>query len=410
MTTKTTVFGPFHQVLTMDNIPSGGHLNDADLEIVTEAGIRVADGIIIGIGPYKEIKRKGDHLHSSSGTSIALPGYVDAHTHLCWAGSRAKDYALRLSGKTYQEIAASGGGILDTVRKTRAARKKELVEGLIGRLKILAQRGVTTCEVKSGYGLSVEDELKILEAIVEAASLQPVDLIPTCLAAHVRPPEYHSNSEYLNHISEKLLPLVRSKELAHRVDIFIEQGAFSPEEAKKYLLNAKSQGFSVCIHADQFTCGGSRVAAEVCALSADHLEVSGPDELFLLGKASVFPIVLPGACIGLGISYPPARKILDQKLPLVIASDWNPGSAPNGDLVTQAAIMGAAEKLSMAETLRAITSNAALALGLHDRGILKVGMRADFLIYEASSYQEILYHQGSMHPQETIIRGKKYQS
>lgn len=405
MPKQTTLFGPFQQLLTMDKIPSNGPLKDGHLEILSNAGIRVSEGLILEIGTYEAIRQKNDLLYPCPAPSIALPGYIDAHTHLCWAGSRANDYALRLDGLTYQEIAAAGGGILDTVRKTRAATKQELVDTLLKRLSILAKRGITTCEIKSGYGLSVPEEIKILEAIAEAAFQQNVDLIPTCLAAHVCPWEFESNHDYLDHLSTHLLPEVLAKKLSRRIDIFIEKGAFTVEEGKNYLKKAQQLGFLATIHADQFTCGGSRLAAEVSALSADHLEVSGPEELELLHQAGVFPIVLPGASLGLGIPYAPARAILNQGLPLVIASDWNPGSAPQGDLVTQAALLGASEKLTMAETLRAITSNAARALSLDDRGVLKAGMRADFLIYTAPSYQEILYSQGTLHPHMTFIQG-----
>lgn len=407
MAASTTLFGPFKQILTMADIPSSGPLKDEKLEIINDGGIRVTGGTIVEIGPYHTIKKENDLLHTVTAPSIALPGYIDAHTHICWAGTRAKDYALRLDGFTYQQIATRGGGILDTVRKTRAAIKEDLVKSMLARLSLLLKRGVTTCEVKSGYGLSWEDEIKILESIAEASQLQAVDLVPTCLAAHVRPPEFESNTSYLNSIVSDLLPLIRKRKLSNRVDIFVEQGAFTVEEGRDYLLKAKKLGFTLCVHADQFSCGGSALAAETGAISADHLEVTGLEELRLLKRAGTIPIVLPGACIGLGIPFPPVRKFLEENLPLVIASDWNPGSAPNGDLVMQAAILGAAEKLTMAETLRAITSNAARALHLHDRGILKEGMRADFLIYSTESYQEILYYQGAMLPSEIIIEGKQ---
>lgn len=400
------LLGPFTQLLTMDAMPSAGPLQDEQLEIIPEGGVRVDGGVITEIGIYREMRRPSDvPTEGLPAHCVALPAFIDAHTHICFAGSRARDYALRVSGVTYQQIAAAGGGILDTVKQTRKASKDQLVSLLIARTETLLKQGVATCEVKSGYGLTVDDEVKQLEAIRQAAGLCPIDLVPTCLAAHTRPPEFTSNCEYLQFLVENLFPVLKERRLTNRIDIFVDDHAFTCEEARTYLQAAKAAGFSICVHADQFDSRGSELAAEVKALSADHLEHTDKKGAVALKKGGVIPVVLPGATLGLGTPFPPARMLLDEGLPLAIASDWNPGSAPMGYLLAQAAFLGAAQKLTMAETLAAITIRAAGALGLSDRGVLKVGRLADIAVYDGSDYRDILYHQGAKLPKLMFKRG-----
>jgi imidazolonepropionase len=392
------LLGPFRQIVTMRNLPFGGPIDDSQLELIVDGGIVSNNGTIESIGSYKELASDRsipiDETTVCRTPTVAIPGLIDCHTHICFAGNRARDYALRLSGVTYQEIAARGGGILDTVSQTRKATTEELAEGIIQRAKQLASRGITTCEVKSGYGLSVEHELKMLQAIKLAAERSPIQLIPTCLAAHTKPPEFNSHKEYLDYLLRELLPIVKRDKLANRIDIFVEKEAFDPTIAKNYLLEAKRMGFELTIHADQFSAGGSALAAQVGARSAEHLEVSGFAEIEALRKGNVIPVVLPGATLGLGLPFAPARAFLDAQLPLAIASDWNPGSAPMGHLLLQAALLGTAEKLTMAETLAGITYRAANALGLKDRGTIAVGKRTDLTLFSTSDYREILYNQG----------------
>lgn len=403
----TVIIGPFDQILTMNNLPRSGPISDNQLEIIEKGGIRVVDGAIVEIGKFSDIRQSSDIWEEVQSPCVAIPGLIDAHTHICWAGTRAGDYSLRLQGYSYQEIAARGGGILDTTRKTREASEETLVEGVLSRAAFLIKNGVTTCEVKSGYGLNLEDELKILDVIQKANLLQPVNLISTCLAAHSKPPEYASHEEYLRYIANTLLPMIKHKKLSHRCDIFVEEGAFSSELAKRYLMQAKQLGFDLVVHADQFTVGGSQVACEVGAVSADHLECSSDAEFAMLKRAGVIPIALPGASLGLGQHFAKGRKMLDAGLPLVIASDWNPGSAPMGQLLTQAAVFGAAEKLTMAETLAGITVRAAMALRMPTIGKLCSSMRADITCYKTKDFREILYYQGSLQPVEVYVGGEK---
>ncbi|WP_242929329.1 imidazolonepropionase [Pontibacter vulgaris] len=406
-----TLIGPFSQILTMANLPETGSIVDDELEVLEDGGIVVSEGLIKLVGKYNILLKVANEEHYKiekiEEPMVLLPGLIDAHTHICFAGSRANDYAMRVAGKSYLEIARSGGGILDSVRKTREATVIELVDLLKKRSDRHLAEGITTCEVKSGYGLTVEDELKMLEAIKLVDKHHPLDLVPTCLAAHMRPPEFTDSKAYLKHILDELLPQVKEQNLASRVDIFIEDTAFTEEESMEYLLAVKEQGFEITVHADQFSTDGSRVAAEVGAVSADHLEASGEEEIALLKKAGVVATVLPGASLGLGMHYAPARKMLDGGLCVAIATDWNPGSAPMGDLLLQAALIGAAEKLTIAETLAAITTRAARALNMKDRGYLSKDRVADFIAFPTDNYKEILYFQGKLKPGIVWKRGKR---
>jgi imidazolonepropionase len=394
--------GPFTQILPLTGLPLKGPLKDDQLQIITKGGMLIENGLIIAVGDFEKLHKENPsvQIEEIKGDQVLLPGFIDCHTHICYAGNRAKDYALRIQGKSYLEIAKAGGGIWDTVTQTRAADEGSLVELLLQRVERHLSEGVTTIEVKSGYGLSVEEELKQLRTIKAAQSKTKANLVATCLAAHMVPMDFNgSQSDYLEYILNNLLPIVKKENLASRVDIFIEESAFSVDNAFRYLTKAKQMGFDVTVHADQFTAGGSAVAVKVGAVSADHLEASGDEEIKLLANSNTVAVVLPGASLGLGMPYAPARKLLDAGACLAIASDWNPGSAPMGDLLVQAAVMSAAEKLSTAEVFAGLTSRAANALKLSDRGTLSIGMRADTQAYPCGDYREILYNQGKLRSQ-----------
>lgn len=405
---KFKLIGPFKQLLTMDQLPGKGPLADDQLEIITDAGMLVNGPVIEAVGSYRELKSLAATTEAPDIPCCVIPGFVDVHTHICWAGSRAADYALRLAGKSYFEIAALGGGIWSTVTHTRQAGQDELARLTAERADRLLHGGTTTVEVKSGYGLDVESELTLLRAIRQASGKTRVDLVPTCLAAHIKPKDFiGTGMEYLGMVIEKLLPIVKAEGLANRVDIYVDQGAFTSEEARFYLAAAKELGFTVTVHADQFSAGGLQLAMDMNACSADHLEATTDEDLKRIAQSGVIPVALPGASMGLGTGFAPARKILDAGAPLVIASDWNPGSAPMGSLLMQAAMLGVYEKLTMAETLAAITCRAAPALQLSDRGIIKAGMQADFIAFPCTDFREILYNQGGMGPCGVWKSGKR---
>lgn len=407
------LIGPISQLLTLDHLPLKGALKDDQLEILENIGILIEGENILEISDFENLKIKTKNLDAElielEGEHVVVPGLIDCHTHICFGGNRSRDFAMRNSGRTYLEIAQSGGGIWDTVTQTRKLSLDELVEKTIQNANRHLAQGVTTIEVKSGYGLSVEEELKMLRAIKKANNATSSDLISTCLAAHMKPRDFTgTNSEYLAEISEELFPLIQKEKLCNRIDAFVEKSAFSPEEIKSYFQKAKDLGFDITVHADQFTTGGSEIAIQFEAKSADHLEVSADLEIMQLVKSNVIAVALPGASLGLGCGFTPARKILDQGGALAIASDWNPGSAPMGDLIAQASILATFEKLSTAEVFAGITFRAAAALGLGDRGRLKVGFLADFCLFATSDLQEILYHQGSMKPDQVWKKGKRF--
>lgn len=402
------LFGPFDELLTMDTLPASGPIKDSALPIIKQGGLLVNDGKVLRAGAYKDLALHAASTYSFKRKAIALPAFVDAHTHMCFAGSRSQDFAMRLQGKTYSEIAKEGGGILRSVKATREASKEELLESLLDRLQQKLKDGIGTAEIKSGYGLDERTELNMLTAVRDASTKQPIQLIPTLLAAHTLPPEFQSNGAYLDWILKELLPKVKERNLSERIDIFCDDCAFSVKEATYFLFEAKVRGFTLTCHADQFSRGGALVAAKLRALSADHLEASEEEDLLALKKSATYPIVLPGASLGLGMPFARARKMLDLDLPLVIASDWNPGSAPSGDLVAQASIMAIFEKLTVAETLAAITFRAASALNIKDRGVLKPKWAADFVVYPTNDHRDIIYRQGALKPAATVVGGIPY--
>jgi imidazolonepropionase len=403
---KRKLIGPFSQLLTMAGMPLKGPLADSRLEVIENAGIIITDGIVEQTGLFDDLRKTISDVEPVTGKMTILPGFIDVHTHICWGGSRAGDYAMRLSGKTYLEIAAEGGGIKSTVAKTRAADESLLTAITGDHAGAMLRQGITTIEVKSGYGLNPETELKMLRAIKASSSTCAADLVPTCLAAHIKPPDFAGSAiEYLEFTVEHLLPVVKEQNLARRVDIYIDKGAFSVDEGRYYLNEAKKMGFDIVIHADQFYTGGLGLAVEFNAVSADHLEATPEQDIAKLAASGVIPVVLPAASLGLGAGFAPARKILDAGASLAVASDWNPGSAPMGRLLTAAAILGVYEKLTMTETLAALTFRAAPALQLSDRGMIKPGMLADFVAFPCSDWREILYTQGAMEPVGVWKRG-----
>lgn len=404
------ITGPFKQILTLANLPLRGKLADEQLEIIENGGILSENGKIVDVGNFNGLKTAYPtaQIENITGSQVALPAFTDAHTHICFGGNRANDFAMRNAGKTYLEIAESGGGIWSSVQHTRAASEGELLKTTLERINFLISLGITTIEIKSGYGLDVENELKMLRVIKKAQNFTKATLVPTCLSAHLKPRDFEGNNEeYLQYILNEILPKVKEENLANRVDIFIEKSAFQPEESQDFLMKAKEMGFEITVHADQFTPGSSRIAVEVGAKSADHLEATADEDIDFITSSETVAVALPGASLGLGEKFSPARKILDKNGILAIASDWNPGSAPMGNLITQASILATFEKLSTAEVLAGITFRSAFALGLEDRGKLEKGKKADFVTFKTDNFQNILYQQGSLNAANVFVDGEK---
>ena len=404
------LIGPFKQVITLANLPLRGKLSDEQLEIIVDGGILINNSKIQQVGNFEILKSENQNIEIETieGEQIVLPAFVDSHTHICFGGNRANDFAMRNAGKTYLEIAESGGGIWSSVQHTRNASEEELLKTLLERIDFLISLGITTIEVKSGYGLDVENELKMLRIIKKAQEQTKATLVPTCLSAHLKPRDFEgSNEEYLQYILTEILPKVKEESLAKRVDIFIEKSAFQPEESKEFLLKTKDLGFEITVHADQFTPGSSRIAVEVGAKSADHLEATIDEDIEFLAKSDTVATALPGASLGLGEKFTPARKLLDAGAIVAIASDWNPGSAPMGNLITQASILATFEKLTTAEVLAGMTFRSAFALSLEDRGRLTEGFKADFVTFKTNNFQNVLYNQGSLKAENIYIDGFK---
>jgi imidazolonepropionase len=403
------LIGPISQLLSLQDLVLKGPINDSALHTISNAGIAIEDGTIKAVDTWDALLAAYPKamITELKGAYVAVPGYVDCHTHICFGGNRASDFALRNAGVSYLEIAQSGGGIWDTVSQTRKCTEQELTQIVIKNANKHLQLGVTTIEVKSGYGLSVEEEIKMLRAINSGNSETAADLVATCLAAHLKPKDFNgSNEDYLHYLVTNLFPVLQSENLTKRIDAFIETSAFSISEIAPYLQSAKELGFDITIHADQFTTGGSEVALQYGAISADHLEASEDKEIEALANSNTIAVALPGASLGLGCAFAPARKIIDKGGALAIASDWNPGSAPMGDLVCQASILATFEKLTTAEVFAGITFRAAAALNLFDRGRLIAGNKADFILYSTTDFRDILYYQGSLRPSKIWKSGK----
>jgi len=407
------LIGPFKQIVTLANLSLRGKLSDEQLEIITDGGILIDQDKIFKVGNFNILQSENQNaqIEEIKGEQIALPAFTDSHTHICFGGNRANDFAMRNAGKTYLEIAESGGGIWSSVQHTRNASEEELLKTLLERIDILVSLGITTIEVKSGYGLDVENELKMMRIIKKAQSQTVATLVPTCLSAHLKPRDFDGdNKAYLDYILNEILPKVKEENLSQRVDIFIEKSAFQPEESKEFLLKTKDLGFEITVHADQFTAGSSRIAVEVGARSADHLEATIDEDIMFLAESDTVATALPGASLGLGEKFTPARKLLDAGAILAIASDWNPGSAPMGNLITQASILATYEKLTTAEVLAGITFRSAFALGLEDRGRLENGLKADFVTFKTDNFQNVLYNQGSLKTENIYINGNLVES
>lgn len=399
------IIGPFSQIITLEGLPNKGALKDDALQIIKNGGCLIEHGEIVKLAEFETLCKDypQSEVEEIECEMVLIPGFVDCHTHSCFAGSRAMDFAERNAGTSYLDIAGKGGGIWSTVQNTRAANFETLKKSTESRVNKFLQEGITTIEIKSGYGLSVEEELKMLEVIKNIDTKSTV--ISTCLAAHLKPKDFNgTQNEYLKYISDDLLPKINH--LASRVDIFTEKSAFGIEESREYLEVAKKYGFDITVHADQFSSGSALMAVQVGAASADHLEVINDVDIAVLAQSNTVAVALPGASIGLGEPFTPARKLLDQGACLAIGSDYNPGSAPMGKLLTQASILATFQKLRTAEVLAALTFRAAKAININ-AGRISKGYKADMQAYACNDYREILYQQGSLMPSIVWKNGEK---
>jgi imidazolonepropionase len=349
-----------------------------------------------------------DRLDGRGGTLI--PGFVDPHTHLPWGGSREEELVARIGGKTYQEIAAAGGGILSSVAATRRASEEELVANVRKRLDQMLAWGTTTAEAKSGYGLTRDDELKQLRAIRDASSAHAVDLVPTLLAAHEVPPEWrHDRGRYMDLICEEIVPAAAEQGLARFCDVFCEQGVFSADESRRVLEAGARHGLAPRLHADEFTdSGGAELAADLGALSADHLMAVSPAGVEALARSGVTAVLLPGTSFFLmKHKYAPARRLVEAGVPVALATDCNPGSCFTESMPAVFVLAVFELGLTIEESLTAATLNSACSLGLGSEiGSIETGKRADLVLLDAPNLLHLAYHFG-INPVAAVVKGGK---
>jgi imidazolonepropionase len=389
---------------------SGGDLRQ--LSIVEDGAMLIRGSQIEAVGRRREIEGliKSDSEIVDAGRRVVMPGFVDAHTHPVFAGIRANEFEQRTSGATYREIAARGGGIRSTVRATRTASLTDLVKTGKRYAQWFLRCGTTTIEAKSGYGLTIEDELKILRAIKQLNEETPLNYVPTFLGAHDIPYEYRSRrATYVSLVINEMLPRVAQEKLAEYCDVFCEEGAFTTEESWQILSAARCHGLGLRVHADQLTLsGGAKLAAELNAATADHLEHTDTEGIMALKAGKVQPVLLPGSVYALGSTqYPAARQMIDAGLAVVLATDFNPGSSPTPSMPMILSIACTKLKMTPAEGIAAATINAAYSLGRGDQiGSLEKGKRADFVIHDCEDYRELAYFFGVEHAGQVYCGGR----
>ena len=380
------------------------------LGIICHGGMLVRDGKIERVGSTDEIETNvGDAEIVDAGGRVVMPGFVDAHTHLVFAGNRLDDFERRARGETYEQISKAGGGIWSTVEKTRTASERDLLAQAKKHANWFLRCGTTTVEAKSGYGLTVEDELKILRVLRQLKKEVPLEIVPTFLGAHAVPRGLSPN-EYLDIVVTEMLPRVTAENLAEFCDVFCERGYFDIDQSRKILSAAKKLGLSLRGHVDQLTnSGGAKLMAEMGATTADHLEQTDEQGIAALKKANVQPVLLPGSVYALGSSrYPRAREMIKTGLAVVLATDFNPGSSPTPSMPMVLSLACTQMKMSPAEAITASTVNAAHSLNRGDNiGSLEPGKLANFVIFDCEDHRELAYWFGVPQTHSVYVTGQR---
>ncbi|MEY2527420.1 MAG: imidazolonepropionase, partial [Verrucomicrobiota bacterium] len=384
----------------------------SELTIIRDGGMLIRDGKIDIVGPSSEIEKnaQGAEVVDAAGR-IVLPGFVDAHTHLVFAGSRLDDFERRARGETYEQIAAAGGGIWSTVARTRAASDVDLFAQAEKHAQWFLKCGTTTVEAKSGYGLTVDDELKILRTIRRLNDETALECVPTFLGAHAIPREdQESPDRYVDLVIKEMLPRIASEKLAEFCDIFCERGYFDIEQSRKILTAAKKLGLKLRMHVDQLSnFGGAQLAAQLGATTADHLEKTDAHGIGTLKAANVQPVLLPASVYALGLTgYSRARDMIEAGLAVVVATDFNPGSSPTPSMPMVLSLACTQMKMSPAEALTASTINAAYSLNRGDKiGSLEPGKLANFAVFDCEDYRELAYWFGFPQTHSVYVKGER---
>jgi imidazolonepropionase len=404
------------QLLTLRG--SGARRGDSlsNLGLIKDGALLARGGLIAAVGTRAEVEALSEARAAEKldlGGRVALPGFVDSHTHLVHAASRAEEYELKIAGASYEEIARKGGGILNSVKKLRAATSEALKKRALAALKQFAAHGTTTVEAKSGYGLDVASELKILRLHKELAAAQPLDIVSTFLGAHVVPEEYRGKAggaeRYIKLIEDNLLPEIGEKRLAEFCDVFCDRGAFSVEQSKRVLQAGRQWGVEPRIHAEQLSrTGAARLAILMRAASCDHLEKANKSDIQALGKSDTVATLLPGCDFHLGLKqYAPARALIEAGAIVSLATDYNPGTSPTLSMPMILSLACTQLRMTPAEAIAAATINTAYALRREKTvGSLEVGKQADIAVFEVADYREIPYYFGVSHCWMTVKRGR----
>ncbi|MGC9291324.1 MAG: imidazolonepropionase [Acidobacteriaceae bacterium] len=384
-----------------------------ELAVIENGGMLLANGVIGQVGTHAEIARLVDKKTTvlDADGCVVTPGFVDAHTHIAFAGTRAQEFEQRIAGATYQQIAAAGGGILSTVRQTRTATEEELLSTAQHYAEWFLRTGATTIEAKSGYGLSLNAELKVLRVLRALGETTALRVVPTLLAAHTLPPEFREDrAGYLALVVHAILPQAVAQGLARYCDVFCDEHAFTLEESRQVLTAAKQAGLGLRIHAEQFAAdGGALLAAELGAATADHLECTDARSFAALERAGVQPVLLPGSAFCLAREqFPNARAMIEAGLATVLATDFNPGSSPTTSMPFVMSLACQQMRMLPSEALVSATINAAYSLGLGDTvGSLETGKAADFLVHEFHDYRELAYFAAVPNLPQVFVAGKR---
>lgn len=382
----------------------------SNIGIIENAAILIENDNIVWVGRMEDLSigafKQTDVVDCIG--KVVMPGFVDSHTHCVFAGSREEEFSLRTHGATYQEIAESGGGIWSTVQKTRTASKKDLKKSARKRLNAMMHHGTTTVEIKSGYGLDKDGEIKLLEVINELSKEEVITIVPTFLGAHAVPPEYRDKkNEYISEVINIMLPYVASHKLARFCDVFCERGYFELDETENILKRAKELHFALKLHAEELSpLGGAELAARLGAVSVDHLEYVSDRGISALASSGVVAVLLPGVSFFLNHQYAPARKLIDAGVAVALSTDFNPGSCMSYSMPMMMTIACTQMRMSPEEVITASTLNGAAALNLsHEVGSIEVGKKADLIVLDIPNYKYLPYHFGENHIYRVIKRG-----